>query len=164
MSEDVNGGMPGDGTPAGGMPDGGSGGQPSAAELAAELERVRLALKAANSESMSRRKRLEELETAEEERKKAELSEIDKAKKAQTEAEAKAQAAEERLRTAMIRNAVVLAASKANFYDPEDAFRLADLASVQIGDDGKVVGRRMRRIGCRGRCARRRGRNWTPGR
>lgn len=138
MSEDINGGMPGEGgTPGGEMP---AGGDPTAVELAAELERVRQALKAANSESMTRRKRLEELEAAEAKRAQAELSEIDKAKRAQADAEARAAAADERLRTAMIRNAVVVAASKASFYDPEDAFRLADLEGVQIGEDGRVTG------------------------
>lgn len=44
------------------------------------------------------------------------------------------------MRTAMIRNAVVLAATRANFHDPEDAFRLADLEGVQIGEDGRVSG------------------------
>lgn len=114
--------------------------QPTAEQVAAELAELRKALKAANAESMSRRKRLEELEAAEEERKAAQMSEIDKALKAKADAEARAQAAEERMRTAAIRNAVVLAATRANFYDPEDAFRLADLDAVQIGDDGKVAG------------------------
>ena len=114
--------------------------QPTAEQVAAELAELRKALKAANAESMSRRKRLEELEAAEEERKAAQMSEIDKALKAKADAEARAQAAEERMRTAAIRNAVVLAATRANFYDPEDAFRLADLDAVQIGEDGKVSG------------------------
>ena len=127
-----------DGAPDGGMPNG-DGGQTAAAELAAELERVKAALKTANSESASRRKRLEELEAAEADRAAAQLSEVEKAKKLAADAEAKAQAAE-RLRTAMVRNAVVVAASKLNFYDPEDAFRLADLGDAQVGEDGKVTG------------------------
>lgn len=140
MSDENNtGGMPDGGAPDGGMPNGDDG-QSTAAELAAELERVKVALKAANSESATRRKRLEELEAAEADRAAAQLSEVEKAKKLAADAEAKAQAAEERLRTAMVRNAVVVAASKLNFYDPEDAFRLADLANVQVGEDGKVTG------------------------
>ena len=121
----------------GGMPESA---QPTADQVTAELAELRKALKAANAESMSRRKRLEELEAAEEERKAAQLSEIDKALKAKADAETRAQAAEERMRTAAIRNAVVLAATRANFHDAEDAFRLADLEGVQIGDDGKVSG------------------------
>ena len=137
--EQKTGGMPDGGAPDGGMSNG-DGGQTAAAELAAELERVKAALKAANSESMTRRKRLEELEAAEAERAAAQLSEVEKAKRLAADAEAKAQAAEERLRTARLRNAVVVAASKLNFYDPEDAFRLADLGDAQVGDDGKVTG------------------------
>jgi len=139
MSEETKTGGMSDGSQDGGMPNG-DGGQPTAVELAAELERVKAALKTANSESASRRKRLEELEAAEADRTAAQLSEVEKAKKLAADAEAKAQAAEERLRTAMVRNAVVVAASKLNFYDPEDAFRLADLGDAQVGDDGKVTG------------------------
>lgn len=124
----------------GGTPVAGGEGQPTAEQLAAELASLRAALRAANAESMTRRKKLDELEAAEEERKAAQLSEVEKARKAQADAEAKAMATEERLRTAAIRSAVVLAASKANFYDPEDAFRLADLATVQVADDGTVTG------------------------
>lgn len=124
----------------GGTPVAGGEGQPTAEQLAAELASLRAALRAANAESMTRRKKLDELEAAEEERKAAQLSEVEKARKAQADAEAKAMATEERLRTAAIRSAVVLAASKANFYDPEDAFRLADLAEVQVADDGTVTG------------------------
>lgn len=136
LTQDGAAGMAEQGTAGGMLGDGAV----SSEQVAAELESLRKALKAANAESMTRRKRLEELEAAEEARKAAELSEIDKAQRAQAAAEARAQAAEERMRTATIRNAVVLAASKASFYDPEDAFRLADLGSVEIGEDGRVSG------------------------
>lgn len=46
----------------------------------AELEKARAALKAANAEAAARRKKLEAYEAAEEERKKAEMSEIDRLK------------------------------------------------------------------------------------
>lgn len=137
MSEDA-GGMPNNGGQDGGTP--GAGEQPTAEQLMAELASLRAALKAANAESMTRRKRLDELEAADEERKAAQLSEVEKAKKAQADAEAKARAADDRLRTAAIRNAVVLEASKVSFFDPEDAFRLADLGGVQVADDGTVTG------------------------
>ena len=136
MSDAKTGVTPNDETPDGGTPDGGG----VAADVAVELERLKAALKAANNESAARRKKLEELEAAEEQRKSAELSEVEKAKKAQTDAEAKAQATEERFRTATIRSAVAMEAARLGFYDPEDAFRLADLADVQVGEDGKVTG------------------------
>lgn len=139
MSDQNSGETPGAGGQDGKTPNG-ENGQPTAEQLATELASLRAALKAANAESATRRKKLDELEAAEEERKAAQLSEVEKARKAQADAEAKALATEERLRTAAIRNAVVLAASKANFYDPEDAFRLADLAEVQVAEDGTVTG------------------------
>lgn len=61
---------------------------PSPVEMAAELERTKIALKAANKEAAERRKRLEELETAETKRKDSEMSELDKLKKALAEKDA----------------------------------------------------------------------------
>ena len=61
---------------------------PTTAEMATELEKTRAALKAANKEAADRRKRLEELETAETKRKESEMSEVDKLKKALAEKEA----------------------------------------------------------------------------
>ena len=139
MSEQNSGETPGAGGQDGKTPNG-ENGQPTAEQLAAELASLRAALKAANAESATRRKKLDELEAAEEERKAAQLSEVEKAKKAQADAEAKAVATEERLRTAAIRSAVAMEAARLSFYDPEDAFRLADLAEVQVADDGTVTG------------------------
>lgn len=62
---------------------------PSPTDLAAELERTKLALKGANKEAAERRKRLEELEQAETKRKESEMSETDKLKKALAETETK---------------------------------------------------------------------------
>jgi hypothetical protein len=139
MSEQNSGETPGAGGQDGKTPNG-ENGQPTAEQLATELASLRAALKAANAESMTRRKKLDELEAAEEERKAAQLSEVEKAKKAQADAEAKARATEERLRTSAIRSAVAMEAARLGFYDPEDAFRLADLAEVQVAEDGKVTG------------------------
>ena len=63
-------------------------------DLAAELEKTRLALKAANKEAADRRKRLDELEAAESKRKEGEMSELDKLNKRLQEAEAKLKAKE----------------------------------------------------------------------
>lgn len=52
----------------------------TAEEAIAELERTRAALKEANKEAAARRKRLEELEAAEQKRKEADMSEIDRLK------------------------------------------------------------------------------------
>jgi hypothetical protein len=80
-------------TPQGEMPASAASETPAAqttspVEMAAELERTRIALKAANKEAAERRKRLEELETAETKRKDSELSELDKLKKALAEKDA----------------------------------------------------------------------------
>ena len=102
------------------------------AALAAELEKTRAALKAANAESAARRKKLEAFEAFDEElgRLKGELA----AARAETEA-VKATA-----RNTAIRHAVEIAAGSLNFQDPADALTLADLSTVQVADDGAVTG------------------------
>lgn len=60
---------------------------PQALDLAAELAKVRAELKEVNRESASRRKRLEELETAEAKKKESEMSEIEKLTKRLSETE-----------------------------------------------------------------------------
>ncbi len=107
---------------------------------AAEFERLQAALKAANKEAADRRKRLDALEADEAKRKEAELSEVEKADQRAKAAEAKAQNLEQRWRDGMLRSAVTLAATQAQFYDPEDAYRLADLTSLTANDDGTVTG------------------------
>ena len=111
-----------------------------ATPTAAEFERLQAALKAANKEAADRRKRLDALEADEAKRKEAELSEVEKADQRAKAAEAKAQTLEQRWRDGMLRSAVTLAATQAQFYDPEDAYRLADLTSLTVNDDGTVTG------------------------
>lgn len=106
----------------------------------AEIEQLRAALKAANKEAADRRKRLDALEAEEAKRKEMELSEVEKADKRAKDAEAKAQQLEQRWRDGMLRSAVTIAATQAQFYDPEDAYRLADLSSLTVNDDGTVTG------------------------
>ncbi len=106
----------------------------------AELERTRLALKAANKESADRRKRLEALEAAETARQQAEMTETDKLK-AELEAEkAKSAQADERAKQTLIRAAFVSEAAKAGAAYPEDVHRLADLAGVDVDENGVVTG------------------------
>lgn len=106
----------------------------------AEVEQLRAALKAANKEAADRRKRLEALEADEAKRKEAELSEVEKADKRAKDAEARAAQLEQRWRDGMLRSAVTIAATQAQFYDPEDAYRLADLSQLTVDDDGTVTG------------------------
>ncbi len=107
---------------------------------AAEVEQLKAALKAANKEAADRRKRLEALEADEAKRKEAELSEVEKADQRAKAAEAKALDLEKRWRDGMLRSAVTVEASKLQFYDPEDAYHLADLSALTVSDDGAVTG------------------------
>ncbi len=114
------------------------------AAMAAELEKTRAALKAANAESAARRKKLEAYERSESRsasgvdeaagdeiaRLKGELAAA-KARAEQVQAAAKAQA---------IRHAVETAAGALHFQDPADALTLADLSAVTVADDGTVAG------------------------
>ena len=77
----------------------------------------------------------------------ANLSELEKAKKAAADATAEAErqrtAAEKAVadaQTIRIRAAVETLAAQMGFHKPEDAYQLANVAEIKIGDDGKVVG------------------------
>ncbi len=108
-------------------------------ELQAELDSIRAALKKANAEAANRRKKLTEFETAEQKRKDAELTEIEKLQKASEAAEKRAATAEAGLRESLLRAAVHLEAVKLGFHNPEDA-ALADLSGVTVEDGGGVTG------------------------
>lgn len=106
----------------------------------AELERVRLALKAANKDAADKRKKLDAYEAAEAERTKAAMTETERLK-AELEAErAKSAQADERAKQTLIRAAFVSEAAKAGAAYPEDVHRLADLAGVDVDENGKVTG------------------------
>lgn len=121
--------------------------QPSAAELLAELAKVRDALKTANSEAATRRKKLDEYEraeaaraAAEQAKRDAELSETEKLNKKLVAAE---QARQEALTTAnqrLLRAAFVAEAALAGAEFPDDAFRLADQSGVTVDENGDVSG------------------------
>jgi len=119
---------------------GGDGDEETVAGLQAVLGRVQAALKKANREAASRRKKLDKFEAEEETRRKADLSELEKAQ----EDLAAAKAERERLATVMerdrIRYAVEMAAAGLEFQSPADAFNLADLSSVEVTEDGEVTG------------------------
>lgn len=85
-------------------------------------------------------KRLAELEEAEKKRKESELSELQKAQTKQAELEKQIAQQAEALKSTRLRHAVEIAAARANFQDPEDAYRLADLSEVEVSEDGKVTG------------------------
>jgi len=85
-------------------------------------------------------KKLKTFEDAEAQRKKDELSDVDKAKLETKEANDKLTAAQEALYNTRIRSAVVLEASRLKFADAGDAYNLADLSGTEIAEDGTVSG------------------------
>ena len=109
-------------------------------QTAAELERTRAALKAANKEAADRRKRLEQLEAAEAERQAAAMTETDRLKAEIEQANTRAAQADERAKRTLIRAACVAEAAKAGVSYPEDVHRLADLSGVDVDDSGAVTG------------------------
>lgn len=109
-------------------------------ETKLELERTRIALKAANKEAADRRKRLEELEAAETARKQAEMTETDKLRAELEAAKAEAVKAQAAAQEMLIRSAFVAEAAKVGASHPEDVYLLADRSAVSVDDKGKVEG------------------------
>lgn len=107
--------------------------QLDAASLMAELKRVR-------REAAKYRTDLRQLQAQAEEAQRAQLPEVDRLKAdlaaAQRQiAEREAQVAEGRLRSA-----VLTAAAKQGFVDPEDAFRMLERDELALGENGSVDG------------------------
>ena len=113
---------------------------PDAADVQAELERVRAALKSANKEAADRRKKLDAFEKAEEERKLAAMTELEKVQAALKASEDAREASVRDARAALISHAVHLEAVRANFHRPEDAMAFMGAAEFDVDDDGKVEG------------------------
>ena len=112
----------------------------TAADLAVELANTQRALKDANKEAGDRRKRLKELEDAEEARKAASLSETEKLQKELEEARAETAKATANAREMLVRSAFVAEAAKAGVLHPEDVYLLADKAGVDVNEQGAVEG------------------------
>jgi len=98
--------------------------------MAAELEKTRAALKAANAESAARRKKLEAYE-----RSGGAEEEVARLKSELATARAEADTAKANARAAAIRHAVETAAAGLSFQDPADALTLADLSAVHVAAD-----------------------------
>ena len=97
-------------------------------------------VKALRRESAGWRTKLRQAEEAEAERKRSEMTELDRIK-ADLEAERQARAqAEQRQRDQLIRTQVITSAAKAGFNDPEDAFRMLDMTTLVADESGKVDG------------------------
>lgn len=115
-------------------------------EAMALIEKISGSLTEANNEAAKRRKALKKFEdeetkrkTADEEKRKSELTEAEKLKQDKADLAAKLEKQEADFKAERIKNAVELAATKMKFHKPEQAYRLAELKDVDI-EDGKIVG------------------------
>jgi hypothetical protein len=83
---------------------------------------------------------LKVLQDAEDVRKAAALTEVERAALAKKVAEDKALELQEQLKDERLKSAILAAASKANFEDPQDAYTLIDRTALEIDANGKVTG------------------------
>lgn len=91
-------------------------------------------------EAASWRTKLRAAEEAEEQRRRSEMTELERLK-ADLEAERQARATAEEQRTRqLLRTQVIAAAAKAGLNDPEDAVRMLDTSEMTVADDGTVDG------------------------
>ena len=105
-------------------------------ELQATVARLEAALKERNKEEAARRKKLEALEAAENERAQAALTETEKLAKAKADAEARAAAAEKRAIEIALTAEIRAQAALMGFVDPADAMALVDRSKVEMTDGG----------------------------
>jgi hypothetical protein len=134
---------PGDGQaqqPGDGQQQAPAGDAMSLEQALAELDKAKKMLKESNSESAGRRKRLEELEAAEQARVQAQMSDAEKAtaaaQKLQDELVAKDQQVTA-LREMTVRYEVMLKAQEMAIVDLDAAVRLMDMGALEFGEDGK---------------------------
>lgn len=108
----------------------------TAEELQAVLERERKDRQEANKEAEGLRKRLKALEAAEDERKKAAMTEQEKIAAELADLKAK-QAAWDADRKALVtKQAVLTEATSLNFHSPDVAYKLLDSTAIEYADDG----------------------------
>lgn len=88
-------------------------------------------------EAQGLRKRLAELETADNKRKQAELSELELAQARLKELETQISTAAKAHQDQVLRYEVMLKASAMNVVDPEAVVRLLDVSSLEFDDDGR---------------------------
>jgi hypothetical protein len=109
-------------------------------QMEAEIRALRDQLSKTNAESAGRRKRLRELEDAEEARRRATLTETERVKAERDAFEAERDEAKALLDAERIGIAVERAALAAGFEYPQDVVKLIDLSGVDVNEDGKIRG------------------------
>ncbi len=108
--------------------------------IKAEQQRTAAALKKANRESASRRKKLEAFEQQEEERKQAEMSELEKAQQEIADLKQDQQAKETAFNEQLIRLDIQSKAAQLGFVSLDDAVQLVDKSDIVLNDDGEIEG------------------------
>jgi len=104
------------------------------------LDAIQAELKRARREAASYRTKLRDAEAAQAEREKGKLSDLERL---QAELNETKQALAETQRLAqerLVRNAVLAAAARVGFNDPDDAMRLIDQGTLEVREDGSVDG------------------------
>lgn len=101
---------------------------------------LRAALKKTRAEAAGYRTKVREHEEAVEAAKRAGMSEVERLKTERDEAKAAAESSARLVKTLTVRSAVLEAATKAGFRNPEIAYRLIDMDALDVTDDGKVRG------------------------
>lgn len=114
--------------------------EPGAEQSTPDIDVLLKEVKSLRQEAASWRTKLRKAEEAEEQRRRSEMTELEKLK-ADLEAERQARAAAETQRTQqLLRTQVISAAAKAGFNDPEDAVRMLDQTALEIDDKGQIGG------------------------
>lgn len=131
VSQEEPSGTPPEGTPPA-VPETPAAGEPPAATSPDDSE-----LKKVRSEAQSLRKRLRELEAAEEERQKASMSDLEKAQKAASEATAERDALAASIAERDLNDAIRSEAATLKFGKPDLAVRLLDRSKIEVDGDGK---------------------------
>lgn len=105
-----------------------------------DIEELLKEVRALRKEAGSYRTKLRAAEEAEEQRKRSEMTELEKLK-ADLDAERQARtAAEQQRQQQLLRSQVISAAAKAGFNDPQDAVNLLNPENLVISDDGQIGG------------------------
>ena len=114
--------------------------EPGAEQSTPDIEALLKEVKTLRKEAASWRTKLRQAEETEEQRRRSEMTELEKLK-ADLEAERQARAQAETQRTQqLLRTQVISAAAKAGLNDPEDAVRMLDTSEMTVADDGTVDG------------------------
>ena len=104
------------------------------------IRKQRASEEALTKESKRLAKIVSEYEAKEKKQKEAQLSEVDQLKAQLAEQVAANAQIQNDIRQSKLRAAIERAAGLQGFVNPEDAWKLADLSGLEMGEDGKVKG------------------------